>query len=258
MSNRWHGIKQLAYDQFVLDSGAVYYNFTSVADPGILLGATRGGITFNRKPKYKELKFEGEPGKVVGSKHLMEYEVSVEANIVTLNTENLALAIPNATSTKTDDLVTLTEGEWDAEAVHKLDNIAVIAEMSGFDDPVIIVINNPLCETDFDLSLKDKSEAVCKWKFFAYQTESNLDESPWKILIKLLYDYVWDGETGDISGSVTDYQIQQAGLWPFKDTNQAGTYPDAGTGDISGDLDDYQFIDDTYADFEEPYNPFYI
>lgn len=70
------------------------------------------------------------------------------------------------------------------------------------------------------------------------------------------YDYRWDGQTGDISGNLTDYQIKTADIWPFKDTSQVGTYPTGNTGDISSDMADYQFNDDTYADTDEDYNPF--
>jgi len=75
-------------------------------------------------------------------------------------------------------------------------------------------------------------------------------------IINNFYDYRWDGETGDISSNLIDYQIQVSDLWPFKDASQVGTYPTGNTGDISASINDYQFDDDTYADSDEDYNPF--
>jgi len=183
MAQRYHGIKADTYEKFLLDSGAIYTDFVSIGEPGTLLGATRGGAVFKRMPKYKDLPYEGIPGQVVGQKHLIGVKVSLDVNIISFDEDNLPLAIPNsAVSAPSGGYVIINESEWDAEAVHSLTNIAIIAQLSDDFSPVAIVLDNPICEKDLSLTFKDKSEAVSKWLFSAFYKESTgFSAPPWRM-----------------------------------------------------------------------------
>lgn len=180
---RRHGIQSDTYEKFLLDSGAIYTDFVSVGSPGTLLGATRGGAVFKRMPTYKETPYEGIPGQVVGQKHLTGVKVSLDVTIISLDEDNLALAIPNSSvSAPSGGYVTITEAEWNAETVHSLTNIAILAQLAGTANAVAIVLDNPICEKDLSLTFKDKSEAVSKWLFSAFYKESSgFDTAPWRI-----------------------------------------------------------------------------
>jgi len=180
---RQHGIASDTYEKLLLDTGVVRTNFVSFASPGTLLGATRGGAVFKREPQYKETPFEGIPGQVVGQKHLVNVKVSLMVNIISLDTTNIALAIPNSVVTSFDaNYEQLTENEWDPAGEHTLTNIAIIAELSGKSIPVVIVLDNPICENDTTLSFKDKGESVAKWRFSAFYKESvGFASPPWRI-----------------------------------------------------------------------------
>jgi len=181
---RRHGIQSDTYDKLLLDAGAVYTDFVSVGSPGTLLGATRGGSVFKRMPTYKETPYEGIPGQVVGQKHLVGVKVSLTVSIISLDEDNLALAIPNSNvSAPSGGYVTIDETEWDSAAVHSLDNIAILAELSGSGSPVVIILDNPIAEKDLSFTFKDKSESVSKWIFSAFYKESTgFGSPPWRIL----------------------------------------------------------------------------
>lgn len=181
---RRHGIKSDTYEKLLLDAGAVYTGFVSVTTPGTLLGATRGGSVFKRMPTYKETPYEGIPGQVVGQKHLIDVKVSLEVSIISLDEDNLAIAIPNSNvSAPSGGYVTINENEWNSATVHSLTNIAILAELSGSGSPVVIVLDNPICEKDLSLTFKDKNENVCKWIFSAFYKESTgFGSPPWRIL----------------------------------------------------------------------------
>lgn len=180
---RQHGIQSDTYDKLLLDSGAIYTDFVSPASPGTLLGATRGGNVFKRTPQYKDTPYEGIPGQVVGEKHLIGVKTTLEVNIISLDTDNLNLAVPNSAITSFDaNYNQLEETEWNAEAVHTLTNIAILAQLSGKSIPVIIVMDNPICEKDLGFSFKDKGEATSKWSFSAFYSESTgFGTPPWRI-----------------------------------------------------------------------------
>ena len=180
---RRHGIQSDTYEKLLLDSGAIYTDFVSIASPGTLLGATRGGAVFKRTPSYKETPYEGIPGQVVGQKHLVMVKASLEVNIISFDEDNIALAVPNsAVSAPSGGYVEINETEWNAAAVHTLNSIAIVAQISGTNNPVAIAIYNPICEKDFSLNFKDKGESVSKWLFSAFYDESvGFASPPWKI-----------------------------------------------------------------------------
>jgi hypothetical protein len=181
---RRHGIKSDTYEKLLLDAGAVFTDFVSVGTPGTLIGATRGGAVFKRMPTYKETPYEGIPGQVVGQKHLVGVKVSLEVSVIAFDEDNLALAIPNASvSAPSGGYVTITESEWNSAAVHILDNVAILAQLSGTGSPVVIVLDNPIAEKDFSFTFKDKNESVSKWIFSAFYKESTgFGSPPWRIL----------------------------------------------------------------------------
>ncbi len=182
-SNRQTGIRSDTYDNLILDAGAIFTNFTSPASPGTLLGATRGGASFKRVPKYKELPYEGQVGQVVGQKHLIGAEVTLEVSIIAFDLANLKLSIPNSkTSVPLAGYQEITEDVWDAEAVHSLTNIAIMAQVSGRANPMVILLDNPIAERDLGFNFKDKSETVSKWIFSAFYDEAvGFANAPWRI-----------------------------------------------------------------------------
>ena len=180
---RQHGIAADTYDKLLLDSGAIYTDFASFASPGTLLGATRGGAVFKRAPKYVTTPYEGIPGQVVGEKHLVGVIASLDVTILSFDTDNLSLAIPNAIVTSLDaNHWELTETVWDAAGVHNLTNIALVAQLSGSGEDVAIILDNPISEKDVGLGFKDKGEVTSKWTFSAFYKESvGFDTPPWRI-----------------------------------------------------------------------------
>lgn len=181
---RRHGIQSDTFEKLLFDSGAIYTNFVDVDNPGTLLGATRGGAIFKRSPKYQDLKYEGVPGQVVGQKHLIDVKVTLEVNIISFDLDNLALALPNSAVTGISlDYLQLTDSTWSAEGVHTLTNIAMVAQISGDTDPAVLILDNPMCDSDLSLPFSDKGETVSKWTFSAFYDEAaGFDDPPWRIL----------------------------------------------------------------------------
>lgn len=180
---RQHGIASDTYGKLLLDAGAIYTNFVSFAAPGTLLGATRGGAEFSRKPSYALTTYEGIPGRVKGEKHLVGVDASLDVTIISFDEDNLVAAIPNSVVSSLDsNHYKITEETWDAAGVHKLTNIALIAQLSGSAKAVAIILDNPISEQDLTFSFKDKSEASSRWTFSAYYDEAaGFDSPPWRI-----------------------------------------------------------------------------
>lgn len=73
-----------------------------------------------------------------------------------------------------------------------------------------------------------------------------------------LYDRIWDGRDADaVTYDANNFVLKPLFKYPFKDPNQDFTFPDGGDVDDAGfDVNDSQFTNDTFADPEDPFEPF--
>ncbi len=88
------GITSKTPDSIFIDAGAVYLNY-GLADQR-LLGATRGGNTFNLNRVIKNIEADGLKGAVKGMKRVTEVNPQITANLIELSVANLVAAIAGA------------------------------------------------------------------------------------------------------------------------------------------------------------------
>ncbi len=91
-----HGVSDTSKDKILIDAGAVYLGFKTVANPGTLLGATRGGNTFELARTIRRMEADGARGPVKGLRRVEEVVATIKANMMELTAENLRLAIADA------------------------------------------------------------------------------------------------------------------------------------------------------------------
>jgi hypothetical protein len=162
----------------VVDAGAVYTGFTSVASPGSLLGATKGGNVFEVNRTIKDIQPDGAKGKVKGFRRLETVEASLTVNLLEITEANLLKALPGSAAVA--HVITGAEID-DADYI---DNVTLVGTVTGFDGtakPIILQVQNCLVEGPFTLNLNPKDEAVIQLKFTAHYLDSDLDSEPWKI-----------------------------------------------------------------------------
>jgi hypothetical protein len=77
---------------------------------------------------------------------------------------------------------------------------------------------------------------------------------PW--VYSKFYDRVWDAGIVSDSYDANQFKHTEFFVYPFKDTNQNGTFSDNGDlNDPGYDPNDFEFTDDSVADPEEPFTP---
>lgn len=91
-----HGVSATSQDKILVDAGAVYMGFKTVDNPGTLLGATRGGNTFELTRTIRRMEADGARGPVKGMRRVEEVVATIKANMMELTAENLRLAIADA------------------------------------------------------------------------------------------------------------------------------------------------------------------
>ena len=165
-------------ESIIFDAGVLYKNFVSPAEPGDILGATRGGSEFNLNAEMREVEVDGVPGPVKGLRRLVRVAPTMTINLLSLTKDNILLAIPGASAEagKTDftDYDVITGGQITDESY--FDNLALVAR-TGAGKPVIFVIENALADGNLSLSFADQDEANPSITFQAHFDPADLESA---------------------------------------------------------------------------------
>lgn len=172
-------------ENIVLGEGVLVANFDPTffgSTNEILLGAIRGGGTYNVEPTNKSIRFDGDPGEdVKGLKHRTEFKITITANLLELNHDNLMKIMPGTTevvdSTNEDPGYTKYRPNSDFTDADYMDNLAYITRTkSGV--IVAYIIENALGDGSFTAAMQDKEEIVSEATFTAHYNSNNLEQVP--------------------------------------------------------------------------------
>ena len=254
-----HGVSADSADRLLVDAGAVYLNFYDVDYPGTLLGATRGGNTFELTRTIRRIEADGMRGPVKGFRRIEEVLAKLTVNLLEMTAENVRRALVGATyisgtTQVTDEAVGTGDGVtkdftlaqkpiWEntvtiavvdrpaqveladyvldkrsgalhfivapenlkaITATYKyvsasaviaasepvmgimpatafLDNVVLVGTISGKTNPVIVKLQNVICDQAFSLGMAPKDEAVLALSFSAHYTNTDLASEPWTV-----------------------------------------------------------------------------
>lgn len=184
---RWHGITTDTYKRLIIDSGAVYRDFVDQANPGTLLGATRGGSTFTIEQEIKDMAVDGAKGPVVGSRRITKINVKLVCNFIEHSADLWQAALPGS---EYADNFTTTTSPTDADHLEfrrKLEialsdyisNIVIIGQVTGTTQAVVCGIKNALADGNFEFAFVDNEETGLSVQFTAHFDPECLDDEPW-------------------------------------------------------------------------------
>jgi len=183
---RRHGITADTYKRFIIDSGAVYTGYASMASLGTLLGATRGGSQFTIEQEIKDMEVDGARGPVKGSRRFTMVKASLTVNFIEHTLDNLKRLIVGSSSAVEQvnyNAITRALALGDSDF---LSNVAIIGEVSGDTDALGIVLNDVIVDSNFELTFADKEEGVIAATFTAHYNTTDLaagtDTEPWSII----------------------------------------------------------------------------
>lgn len=173
-----HGVSANTAARLLIDAGAVYLGWTSVAAPGTLLGATKDGNTFELDRRFIDVRPDGSIGPIKGFRRRDEIIGKLTVNLMEITEANLLVALPGATAAAH----VITGGELaDADFI---DKVAIVGNITGFtmtSAPAILVVENALVEGPFSVKMSPKGEAVIQLVFVAHFLSTALSTEPWSI-----------------------------------------------------------------------------
>ena len=189
MARKAAGVSSASVQNFVIDAGAVYVNLGEPEER--LLGATRGGNSFEIEQDIKLIEIDGVRGASMGARRVVESNARIVANLLEITTENLLLAIAGADATEyTDasiepapvgashDMIRRTRNISDLDFIT---NIAIVGRVSGTEENIICMIYNALSDEGFSLGLEDREEGVLEVTFTAHYSLDDVETEPWSI-----------------------------------------------------------------------------
>lgn len=175
------GFSENTAKSFIINAGAVYTDLTYTEGTGWegnLLGATAGGNTVTIENEYREIEVDGTFSKYVGQKVLMASNATLETNVKEVTAETIRKAIngvlskgDGATAPATVDIIS---GKGKLEDADYISNIALVGELSGSNEPIIIILDNALCTSGLNFSTTDDDEAVIAMTFEAHADASQV------------------------------------------------------------------------------------
>jgi hypothetical protein len=190
MARKSAGVSSASVQNFVIDAGACYVNLGELDER--LLGATRGGNSFEIEQDIKLIEIDGVRGASMGARRVVESNARIVANLLEITTANLLLAIAgsDATTWKDDSIEPAPVGDSHDKIqrtrnISDLDfikNIAIVGRVSGSEENIICMIYNALSDEGFSLGLEDREEGVLEVTFTAHYSLDDVDTEPWAIM----------------------------------------------------------------------------
>ena len=90
MARKTAGVSSASVQNFVIDAGAVYVNLGEVDER--LLGATRGGNSFEIEQDVKLVEIDGVKGASMGARRVIESNAELWPILLEVTTENIIIS----------------------------------------------------------------------------------------------------------------------------------------------------------------------
>lgn len=180
------GITENTPKNIMLGAGTIHKGLTFSIDKWnfeeSLVGATSGGTKVTIKPEFMDVEVDGALVKVKGLAQKVGETAVMETNIVEVTPEIMKMTLvgqENKSTDKTgyDEIISkarIEEGDY-------IENLAYVGKtLEG--KPIIIVFDNALCTSGFEIEGKNKDKVVLKATFECYANlTTSCDTLPYHI-----------------------------------------------------------------------------
>lgn len=177
------GITQETAKSFVINAGAIYTDLTFTEGTGWegnRLGATAGGNAVVITNDLREIEIDGAFSKYIGQKVLTASNATLTTNVKEITSNVIKTAIlGKVTATAGVDEPTgydLITGKGKIEATDYLTNIGLVGELTGSNEPIIVILDNALCTSGLNITTGDNGEAVVAMTFEAHADADQLED----------------------------------------------------------------------------------
>lgn len=195
MPRRTTGVSTSTNNSLIIDAGAVYINL-GLADER-LLGATSGGNEFVVETEFRTPEIDSMYGPLMGSTRKVSAAARLTVNLIELNEDSFGLAIAGSDIVAESAPAAIVAGAplgTAAAGSHMritrrrkltladyIENIAIVGEVSGKTENIIIMLDNALALGNLELGFEDRGEVVLPVEFTAFYDPDDPLTEPWRI-----------------------------------------------------------------------------
>ena len=179
-----HGVTADTPSNILLGAGT-YYSGLTYADngwTGTVLGATSGGGKVSIKGEFIDLDVDGALVKFKGQTVKVGGTATAEVSFAEVNTEVLKRATLFTEGASVGANITLLEDKANISENDYIQNFGFVGHTADGSKQIIIIFENALCTSGFEIEGKNKEQATIKLTLEAYANNTgNLDTLPVKI-----------------------------------------------------------------------------
>lgn len=157
-------------EKIMLDTGAVFVN-------GSLIAPCEGDNTFVVEREYRDIPYNGAPGKTKGLKRIIRENATLTVHPKGLTQEMLKMALPGAT--ENGDAIE-GGGRKVIEDASYLGTVVLVGNMKDGTTKVI-TLYNALADNGLTITASEDSEAILELAFAAHYNPADLTEPIYKI-----------------------------------------------------------------------------
>lgn len=157
-------------EKIMLDTGAVFVN-------GSLIAPCEGDNTFVVEREYRDIPYNGAPGKTKGLKRIIRENATLTVHPKGLTQSMLKMALPGITENGT---ALEGGGRRLIEDASYIANVVLVGNMKDGTTKVITVYN-ALVDNGLTITASEDSEAILELAFSAHYNPSDLTEPIYKI-----------------------------------------------------------------------------
>lgn len=190
------GLTEDSFKNLLIGPGAIMADFDlATFDPddestwGTPLGATKGGNKFFYDTEYHVSEPDGTLGPIKGMEWLIAANGRIETQLMEMSKTSMSNSMSNFDFKKFDDRYNLFEHNGEI-APSQYQTIALVAELIGSRDPIIIILENARVTTGVEIDMNTgKDDVVIPTTF-----EARFDPAtPTKVPVKILYPNITGG-----------------------------------------------------------------
>ena len=163
----------------LLNSGCLYKNYGLVDES--IIGATAGGSEFDVTVKTRDVKCDGLHGLQKGLRFFTDVEISLKTALLEVTPETLAMSLIADIDTVTDLDYDIIKGRVNILDTDYIENIALVAELSGSTKPIIIIMQNVLNTDGLKFKTQDDNDNTLGTVFTAFGDPTTPTELPYEI-----------------------------------------------------------------------------
>lgn len=181
------GYTEHTLDNVTTGAAVVFKNFDLSTDTvesakAKIISATQGGVKVKVEyPSAWDREIDGVPANSVGMREREECKPTVTMTLAEVASPQVladALGAATVAAANAPEGYQVITPKWDVEASDYLGNLTVVTTRKGSNDPLIIVIDNPISTEGFELSTASKSGGAMEVTFTGNYDPMQLDKCP--------------------------------------------------------------------------------